>query len=562
MSSQFFLQQDATLDAIDELSGSAGLVLYCGAGVTIDRTGLSWSRLLEQVLREIGTTADDSERELAAIGYLLKHLGDEEQRASILTEYLTQNQPELASHDLAPILSKILYVKNGWSQGNLLRNVVKLALVAAVRLEGVSIVTTNYDKYIEEAYAEYVRLVTDGADKRELAEVEIPQLVRVALEGVGTPQQEWREKVVSPAVNSQKEIRLVYLHGRAGESGEPVEGTIVLDEFSYAVTRVPVARRLREELDGKSLLIVGASLTDGPLIEALVLSKKADSYQHRFALVYPTLSLSDLGDARYTIAGEDKKQRLEAADVTELLSYRPRQLGVTMLQPGSFAEVAQFVAETDLAVYLRHSQPPRAYRDAAIGVGYAQRSQKWAASWAAAVSAPEQVYAELKSALETRIAPLLPEAAELNHGLRLELWAQANPGASTRTLTLFGNSSGPLLNRDLLRDEELVQDSANASVRTFQLGRPMLHTLKDLGLADVPASRWKAYFSVPIFLPVSTQIGDDIYGGEIPVGVVTLAGLAAARLQQRVKKMTLKQVLALIGELEGTGRVALAAPGL
>ncbi len=44
-----FFHDNTTKRAVVKLASSDRLVVYCGAGVTIDRTGLNWSELLARL---------------------------------------------------------------------------------------------------------------------------------------------------------------------------------------------------------------------------------------------------------------------------------------------------------------------------------------------------------------------------------------------------------------------------------------------------------------------------------------------------------------------------------
>lgn len=46
------LSSDRVAGAIRSLSSTENLVIYCGAGVSIDRTGLGWIRLIQTILTE------------------------------------------------------------------------------------------------------------------------------------------------------------------------------------------------------------------------------------------------------------------------------------------------------------------------------------------------------------------------------------------------------------------------------------------------------------------------------------------------------------------------------
>lgn len=533
----FFLRESATLDALDALSSADHLVLYCGAGVSIDRTGLSWTRLLQEVFEEAARHGrPHRERQHKAIDFLLAQLSEEEQRASVLTEYFTEGKPENANTLLTGILQRVLYEDNGWSEGLLLVNLVQLALVASVRLRSVTIITTNYDVYLEE---EFTAAVKDAADR---GVDEIPGLERLV-----SPEQpsdeEWRvERIIDPA-GTNAVVRIVYLHGRVARPGQPTEGTIVLDEFSYARSHAAVTRVLREHLAGSAVLTVGASVTDAPLVQALALTKTVDSVQRRFALIVPSAATLDpvTYDIGYAGTGGALKE-LTQNDVDELLGQRGAQLGIRLLHPLSHAQTAQFVSELDLAIRLHRSPSGRRYRDGPTGINYESRLRSWIAEWEAHSPAPAAAYETLAHALRDDVAVILGGTDGENRALRLETWVRINPSTRNRTLTLYANSTGPLENQHVLRRDEIRADAPNASIRTFLQGRPLLHTLDDLGLREKNASRWKTFFCVPLSLLIEQDVDGVPFAATIPAGVITLAGLERARLAERFHELTLEDV--------------------
>lgn len=543
----FFLRETATLDALDSLSSADDLVLYCGAGVSIDRTGVSWSKLLRQVFDEAARHGrTHRERQHKAIDFLLSHLSEEEQRASVLTEYFTEGKPQNANALLTSILQRVLYEDNGWSEGSLLANIARLAVVASQRLRSVTIITTNYDIYLEEEFAAAVRDIAAGGGD------EIPGLERLV-----SPEQpsndEWTvERIIDPD-GTDAVVRIVYLHGRVDRPGHATEGTIVLDEFSYARSHAAVTRVLREYLSDSAVLAVGASVTDAPLIQALALTKSNDSSKRRFALIHPTVMLYG---STYDIGFKDgagAAQQLVQKDVDELLAYRGRQLGITQLNPLSHAQTAQFVMELSLAIRLHRSPSIRRYRERSTGINYEARLRAWVTEWSANSPTPDSAYRTLVDALRDDIAVILGGTPEENEALRLETWVRINPSTHNRTLTLFANSTGPLEDQHLLRREQIHGDSPNASIRTFLQGRPMLHALSSLGLSDVNASRWKTFFCVPLSLLIKHDVDGVPFTASIPAGVITLAGLEPAHLTERFHALSLDEIERLKEAMAGAG---------
>ncbi|MDT0116629.1 SIR2 family protein [Microbacterium sp. PRF11] len=550
---QFFLRSAGTLAALHELSSADSLVLYCGAGVTINRTGMSWPALLKQVFRAAASNGRSyREKDHAAIELILDALPDEEQRASILTEYFTEGRPEEANRLLTPRLQSALYKDTGWSEGQLLANIARLALVASVRLSGsVTILTTNYDVYLEEAFAEAAdELLRERGDE----EVKVAGLERqVAPEQPSTepwPVHPMRDPVATDAV-----VRIVYLHGRVPRPGGPTEGTVVLDEFSYARSHAAVTQMLQTHLEDAHVLMLGASVTDAPLIQSLVLTKDADSSRRRFALVRSALPLGAPLPPQVYIDAFGEAHTLEQSDVDAILAHRAKHIGVTQLHPISHAQTAQFVEELELSIRLQRSVPPPAtlYADAATDISYERRLRAWANEWSTTCPTPEDAYSTLADSLEERISVLLGGTTDQNDALRLELWVRINPRTTNRTLTLYANSTGPLLAPGTRRQAVIREPSTNASVRAFLQGRPLLQQLSDLGLGSSESTRWKTFLSIPLSVVVEKEVDGQPFAASVPCGVITLAGLRKADLFERFHALPLADIETLMETMTATG---------
>lgn len=547
----FFLRDGATLDAIDTISAADDIVVYCGAGVSIDRTGLSWPMMIDGVFKEAkNRDRPHRERDHKALGLILNDIQDEPQRASIISEFFTEGRPVSARDFLTPKLQQLLYEDNGWSEGLLLRHLVRLAINGVLRVQSLTILTTNYDTYIEEEFEElYTRLLrsvdeTGGSQSVPGLEICVPD--------DDPTTSAWHSRVAFEPHRTDATVRLVYLHGRVPRAGSASEGTIVFDERSYAHTRAAVADEITRAIKARALLVLGASLTDGPLIEAL--GRTAPGAKGRFALVRPELPSLDPGPAtEYTSHGV--KHHVTEEDAKRILAYRGRHLGIKVLHPLSHSQTAQFVHELGIAVRL-HRSTSRQYRAAKTAFSYERRLHRWSTDWGSNHRAPDDAHRYLADALRNRIAPTIPEKDGENESLRLEVWVRMNPGTSNRCLTLFANSTGPFLVEDhLLRREEISSTSTNASVRTLLLGKPKINTLSDLRGEAPRLTRWTAFLSIPIYLHVRREISKRTFSGIVPTGVVTLGGQGQSRLAERIDEdMTLEQIEELKAALIDAGR--------
>lgn len=541
--SHFFLSSRATSDAIKALSRADNLMIYCGAGVSIDRTGMGWMKLISSILMEARNKDDGRRDEYNAAIALISSLQSPEHCASVVTEILTENQPDKATTVLFPILQDILYRKT-WSSGYLLRNTVRLAITAAAQGRGVTIITTNYDIHFEQefiAFCESLRKRNGSA----VGEVQVPGLRRRVLRrGIGGRVIKSGWQWVSNPGTGLPQVDLIYLHGRVPGPGASAEGIVVLDEHSYALTHRTAVDTLVAMFEQKAsaALILGASLSDQPLVHALIRTKAPN--RGRYAVFHGLprtdergLSVADMNRARKEM--EDSYRR------------RGQHLGLEILYPLGHFQSAQFVEEIELACRAREIDPSVDYFDKSFGISYAARLEAWSTERASTGCTSTAAHEFLADALE--------EIEKVSSGrldssfLRLEFWGRLNPRSSDRTLTLFSNSAGPLINENVRRKVAIDHSSRNASVRAFLAGKPTLSTLEDLSLPQ-ESSRWRCFIAMPIFLQVSKDLRGSKVAGSVPVGVITLAGMEDANLQSAFLGMSEVQIKSVKALMIATGR--------
>lgn len=502
----FFFRQAATRQALASLSDTKSLVFYCGAGVTIDRTGVSWGALIKSVFDLASSTRRDKRTQTAAVEYLLGKMPDPRQAASILVEAFS-SRSQSDNEFLGTKLKDTLYEQNGWSRGYILRNLVQAAMAAALSRR-VVIITTNYDVYIEEALADRRAGLLDVS-----ANTVLPGVTRTTCLDGST------ETVrLAPCSPGAHDIEIHYLHGRVDRTGH-VDGQIVLTEESYALASSASLDTLRREFEGddRGVLVVGASLTDEPLIHALALTKQRNAAGRRFALLnLPTALLSK------DISGDGPS----GDAISSALQLRGTHLGITSLHPLSYSQSAQFLEELRLSISAHDLADATASYSESTDIDYAARLSRWHTKWSARASTtqPNDIYRVLSDGLNDNIKLMLREYADVGHdeSFRLELWARMNPRSTNRTLTLMATSTGPLYDREVLRTESIQRHTGIASVSAFLEGRPVLNSLENMGFAST-ASRWQSFFSMPVFVQVDVEIGVTANNSYVPAGVITLA---------------------------------------
>lgn len=421
----------------------------------------------------------------------------------VIESLKTSNQSE--EQILGSKLKEILYEAHGWNPGLTLRNIVHLALVAAATGKRVTIATTNYDTYIETAFSNRRQEMLDEGLDPERA----PGLLRWVLPERPSPAMEVPPRTTSQVTNKGSEaewVEIIYLHGRVAEDAA-VEGRIVFSEVSYAQTRAQTTAIL-EGLFNKeesATLIVGASLTDPPLVHSLATTAK-----------HP---------ARYVIQRWPSDIDQDSLPVHKAIGHRASHLGVKPLWVLDYFQVAQYLEELRLsASALGALGDASMYRDAEIGLAYSNRLNRWHASWSSRTLTKDP----------TKTHTILAETAEAcadlfrGHGdggelLRVEVWARLEPQRKDRKLSMWASSVGPILDDSARRRELLASTSDNASVLTLLAGRPILRSLESLEHHD-SASRWKTFLSVPVFSPVAVELTPELTErGNVPVGVITLA---------------------------------------
>lgn len=476
---------------LQDLAAAPALSLYCGAGVTIDRTGLGWTDLIQAIF---GPTDDATEEERADIKVLLDRVQSAPRVASALyaRELDRLKSWKAVQSHLTPLLAHRLYKANGWQEGLLTQNVARLALYAAHQGKSVRVFTTNYDTYLEQAFSEL-------QDQMEAEGLHPVPGVKVRAVGVGHVLSKRGVKAGSP------HVELVYLHGRVGEEGGH-QGAIVLTEEDYRTTYSAVRKELVQALNVRDtgFLAVGSSLVDAPLLDAL---HDTRDRRYRFALV----PVESMGFTEYPPSA--------CRRLTDRARKRGDMFGLKISCPDFKFQVAQVCAELLLAI----TQPGTDVFDDKTGLRYGLRLTSWWNTWTklGGPSPDEELWSQL-SRLHRDVGDIMKGASDTarldtarGEQTRIELWVRNDP-ANQRSLALWGTSEGPIKERGALRSSPIGLRSSNASVAAFVERRPKHLNLSDL--RESPSSgRWRSFLSVPVVVATAHPTSD------IPVGVVTLA---------------------------------------
>ncbi|WP_456505253.1 SIR2 family protein [Arthrobacter sp. UYCu723] len=483
-----FFHSRQTKSAIDKISNSRNLIIYCGAGTTIDRTGLSWGALIAEIFKNGNKRSPEYPTD-DEIDLLISGEDSPMRVASILTQYAMDDAitMDALANTLGSRLAISLYKRSHWSSGSLVEFIARLATGTSMSGKQVTVITTNYDTLIEDA----VKIILDGDKSRHPTEP-------IGLNVIDTNLQ---------ARELTDGINLAYLHGRVNEDGGH-RGRLVLSEIDYQETHDRSVKFLASSFrrPNTAVLILGSSLTDPPLVEALSISRKKNRIS-KFAI----MPIQATKYAQKTLTRQDTSRSKKH------IMRRGELLGLNILIPDFYFQIAQFCLEADL-VRTVDSVSYDAWSDR-----YGQRLLGWWSDWKdnfIDVDFLNNFAADSRGFLDELRRDFLtynPDDIGEDESLRLELWVREDPSAR-RGLSLVASSAGYFTDESVLRREEFSLYSANASLRAFQDGR-VQHTdasrlLRD-GKKEI-TSRWRSYLCVPI----RVQTGS---AGSLPVGVITLS---------------------------------------
>lgn len=507
----FFLDHltNATLEAAAQTAGQ--LSLYCGAGVTIDRTGHSWSSLvLAGFPKRRGRVSDaPTQRQITKL-----QAQSPEQLASSLVYVLRESagSKKALQDALRKRLRTALYGNpSRWQRGELANWLVILSVMRAQQSRATLILTTNYDDYIEEAYSN-VREALEGTASA------IPGL-RVRRAGVAKPLVELQPRGLTASAPGAY-IDLVYLHGRLPRTG-PVSWPLVLDENSYAITAPAVEEAISVALNESALsILLGTSLRDTPLIRALSATRSAAG--ERVAVL-----------TRGQFANADP----ELEKLTLLLArHRSSELRYAPLFPDFNSQPAQFITELTLKTAVGQS-----------ATSYTERMNGWWNSWVSTRGPDPDIPSRLREAV-TSVLPLLgcdadpSPLAEDAERFQLEMWVRADPAGPARSLTRWARSLDALTAGVKGKTASLERDSYLAPIRCFTEGRAGRFDIGELERGRESDARytWRSFLCVPIRVRFCT------------VGVLTLAStLPLAATSMSSSEEAVAQVVQIL-KAEGT----------
>ena len=553
-----------------EVNDSKSIVIYCGAGVTADRTGVGWLGLINRVadklmecpdsklIKKLETCFDndkDDEKLQSARKAVKEYLNDEDiplEVKATMVEALAKNENKENNDAIQKVFAEALYRDSGWHRGRTLQKLVDFIVISACMGKSISIITTNYDTYIERAILERLEFL-DDPNLSEDSELEflddpnlsedleleflddpnlsedleleflddpnlsedseskkpLPKLSYVAYKRVNSgPNDEVREVEERDSLfdgdKGGSSIEVNYIHGSITENGD-LRGSLVFSERNYADGHDRTVKKLIKWFEKGPTIIVGASLNDVPLVRSLLGFKRTikKGSESSYAGIYAILK-------RRTIASEAISDQFQLS--------RAEALGIKLLMFDSYNDIPDIFSNL-IAL-------------CAQGVdGYGGKLpcelalEDWigqTAKFSREIS--EYGYEMSYIVIDEIFKKLIGEKEKI----KIEFWfvGYAEGSSDKKVLRVWTNSVGPTFTTGLRREEDVLRDNEKkvASVKAYSSGIPEIISIDKLNVGfdeknnkDASVGRWKTFLAVPLSVPSKK------YNVDIVVGVVTLA---------------------------------------
>lgn len=538
-----FFNSPQVTSALDQIADARRLVIYCGAGVTIDHTGHDWGGLNSTLFRGVAPGFPTPEE----AKLLLKYLSPLELSSVLEATYtdMTAGDAVAGRKMRETRMQEVLYANPlwKWQSGRLARTVIRLAASYVATGRPVTIITTNQDAYLEEQFKIWLRFeqMRGGSFSARPAIRVVTKGRESIVDRDGNPDRKFK---LSDYVDSKdpknSPFEIVYLHGRIPLPGEPSQGHIPNGEVDFDNRHEVAAAIVQHFFSDRdaAVLVLGSGLSDQPLISGLSRTLPANgdidndkTLRRRFAVV-------PLPNAVVDGAGPDLRARL-----ADGLALRGKHLGLTILQPDFHSQIPQFCEE----ILGRITSPTgRSYAE------YQSRADTWYSGWQKRRDArgPRKTYKDMRRSLKA-----LREALQFGSNytwkdepMRLELWVH-DPGK--RLLRLSASSAGELRDPYLAPEADLSRATANSSVKAFIEGRAFFNTFDELALNAYGknsgrTSMWRYFLSVPI------EVTHENFTSR--VGVVTLALSDKKSIVKKAVETWPKTMLEVVEEMRFRGQ--------
>jgi len=490
LSSEAFFERGNTKRAIQSIATDDDITLILGAGVSAESGLPPWQSLLESVLTRVAERLrlDLDDRELFVQALIENH------------GYLTSAgiaQSVLGREATLEAVRAALYERVGFTPTPGFHADTVADLVIQQVAEGrssVKVVTTNYDRLIEDAIRSKLNQFPGGA----------PSIrpVTVAAGGVDIPADALPVYHIHGCVPPAWDA-----HMREDFLGAD-ENSVILGERDYALLQHGSGHWQDDTMyevlaSGATCVFTGMSLADPNIIRYLTLETPRRTSGPRYALLSTQSEERWVGKLAPTVVGR----------YDEALRRRFSDLRVKPVKADFYIQVSQFLSE----VLLFRS----AGSDWTDEMWYGNRLERWRTDIDAAITrrgngefqeCQQKLNQELRRVVREEIVPLIeldgvdPPREER---FSLELWLRGVHRPS-RALELWGSSVSMWSDYDDLAKPPIQRGSTYSAVEAFMRGGPQFRR------NGRPGSRWKYQLSEVIRLQSEPWFN-------LPVGVMVLS---------------------------------------
>ena len=406
-----FFEKKRTYAFISEIGVPADWTIYVGLGGTMDRTNIGWENLVARLMCRFDMTLVQAERYVSDIG---------PQRAATALETMYLGVADSLDKSVAALagdIRSILYGPRRFMAGRLLRAVSDFAVANAEKGKNIAFVTPNYDSYLWQ----------DIAAAAEIRKIPLEQLTVITKSKRQLPK-DW---------NQARKILCVHIHGYIPEEEKHV-GQPILGEPSYHLSSSWTTNVLRKMFQDRNVLIVGSSVTDGPLVSALMDTQ-------------PTITGAKLEEQgqirRYVIQPRQSHEfRIRTDPIDLRLSLRMNEqrlsaLSAQSIQPDFYGQTSQLFSEAANCVKLEAAGK---IVNQVETLRYDNRLDRWWRDWSKMTMSPEgsalqhEHHLSLKNLMAEIRAFLAIPQAEVT---KIELWSRWEPNRD-RQLCLWASSVG------------------------------------------------------------------------------------------------------------------------
>ncbi len=510
-----YLERPETIEHIEGIAGQRRIIIYAGSGVSIDKTGLSWPTLVTKMMEH-------------QLGGLELQTFSPLESASIVKQLLLKEYgEERINGKLADELRRLLYPSQLWRQAELPHAVMRLIAELHSQDRDYHVFTTNYDDFLER---QKVIIDAQSMEKQGSALA----LESVALDyAVDISEKDHLLREVDRYTSCDPGRRLlVHLHGYVPQDFAAPATFVTFSEVDYARSYRLSAQVLERVLRDHSMLIIGSSLTDPPLLNALARTAE-DAKRQQLS----RLAIMPLQGLRVPL---DDERRITA--MCKNIHDRMEHFEVEVTFPDFYSQTAQLL--TEIRVAARELRMGNPYKGSPAE--HRNRLDQWWRDWQESRSG-DWTAANLRDheTLLVRLRELQRKFRLSREMMKLEIWVRWQPGPGGRLLKLWASSTGTWPDERSMATAPIGNNSRYVSVQTFCLGRPGVHATVD--------DRWRTYLSVPI------RVGTE-QGRELPVAVISLASMEE---ETRIDRKEAARISNMVEELARIGAelVSGARPG-